>query len=185
MDEHQTPGLKRCLSAGRRCPARALKDSLMINILIAFAVRCLLVGLFLPFSALDKVLNFKLAVEQASQAMPSRALAVFMITGGFCIEVLMSLAVLTGVADRLAALVLAAYCLVTALLWKQFWRKPDFRLSGTSKGREVFWDFLKNVALAGGFLLLAFGSNATDVGYFLRHPLASSHPYEMVGGGLQ
>jgi putative oxidoreductase len=32
----------------------------------------------------------------------------------------MSLAVLTGVADRLAALILAGYCLLTALLWKQF-----------------------------------------------------------------
>ncbi|MGH7002193.1 MAG: DoxX family membrane protein, partial [Stellaceae bacterium] len=135
----------------------------MLSVLIAFAVRCLLVGLFLPFSALDKVLNFKLAIGQAAQAIPSRAFAVFLVASGFCIEVFMSLAVLTGVADRLAALILAGYCLITALLWKQFWSKPDFRLMGASSGRDVFWDFLKNVALAGGVLLLTVGSNATGV----------------------
>ena len=154
-----------------------------MSVLVTFAVRCLLVGLFLPFSALDKVLNFKLALDQASKVMPGRALAVVLIAGGFCIEVFMSLAILTGVADRLAALILAGYCLITALLWKQFWKQPDFRLKGTSNGRDVFWDFLKNVALAGGFLLLAFGSNATGVGNFLHHPLASSHPYEILQAG--
>jgi putative oxidoreductase len=157
----------------------------MLGILIAFAVRCLLVGLFLPFSALDKILNFRAAIDQASQAIPSRALAVLLIASGFCVEVFMSLAILTGVADRLAALILAGYCLITALLWKPFWSKPDFRLKGTSSGRDVFWDFLKNLALAGGFLLLAFGSDATGVGHFLHHPLASSHPYEIIQGGVQ
>lgn len=154
----------------------------MLGVLITFAVRCLLVGLFLPFSALDKVLNFKLAIGQASQTVQSRTFAALLIASGFCIEVFMSLAVLTGVADRLAALILAGYCLITALLWKQFWRQPDFRLKGTSSGREVFWDFLKNLALAGGFLVLAFGSNAAGVSSFVHHPLASSHPYETVQG---
>lgn len=157
----------------------------MMSIFVIFAVRCLLVGLFLPFSALDKVLNFKLAVGQASKALPSRALAALLIAGGFCIEVFMSLAILTGIADRLAALILASYCVVTALLWKQFWKEPDFRLRGKSDGRELFWDFLKNVALAGGFLLLTFGSNATGVTHFLQHPLASSHPYEILKGDAQ
>ena len=152
----------------------------MLAILVAFAVRCLLVGLFLPFSALDKVLNFRAAIGQASQAIPNRLLAGLLIVGGFGIEVFMSLAILSGIADRLAALILAGYCLVTAVLWKQFWNEPDFRLKGPSGGRDVFWDFLKNVALAGGFLFLAFGSDAAGVSRFLHHPLAFSHPYEMV-----
>ena len=132
----------------------------MLSVLIEFAIRCLMVGLFLPFSALDKVLNLKLAISQASQAIPNRVFASLLIAGGFCVEVVMSLAVLTGVADRLAALILAGYCLLTALLWKQFWTKPDFRLKGASNGRDVFWDFLKNAALAGGFLLLACAGEA-------------------------
>lgn len=157
----------------------------MLTVMVAFAVRCLLVSLFLPFSALDKVLNFRAAVDQASQAIPNRVCASLLIAGGLCIEVFMSLAILTGIADRLAALILAGYCLITALLWKQFWTKPDFRLRGASNGRDVFWDFLKNFALAGGFLLLAFGSSGSGIQQFLHHPLASSQPYATVRNSIQ
>jgi putative oxidoreductase len=152
----------------------------VLSILVVFAVRCLLVGLFLPFSALDKILNFEQAIGQAARAIPSRLLATALIACGLGVEVLMSLAVLTGVADRLAAFILASYCIVTALLWKQFWKTPDFRLKGESRGREVFWDFLKNFALAGGFLVLAFGADASGVSRFASDPLASSHPYAVV-----
>jgi putative oxidoreductase len=153
----------------------------MLSILLAFLTRLLLVLLFFPFSAFDKVVNFSLAVGQAQALARTPRLARGLILGGLAIEVFMSLGVLTGVADRFAALVLALYCLVTAALWKQFWRERDFRLVGVSKGREVFWDFLKNLAVAGGFLLLAFGASATSVQAFLRAPLASQHPYAYVG----
>jgi putative oxidoreductase len=148
------------------------------SIWIVLAVRCLLVVLFLPFSALDKILNARQAIDQCKQAIPSRSLAAVLIAVGFGIEVIMSLAILTGLFDRLAAFILAGYCLLTALLWKPFWKAPDFRLKGPSGGREIFWDFLKNFALAGGFLLLAFGSDAAGVRRFWTHPLASSHPYD-------
>lgn len=151
----------------------------MLSILIAFAVRCLLVGLFLPFSALDKVLNFDAAVEQAAQAIPARRLATIAILCGLAVEIVMSLAILTGIADRLAAFILGGYCIITALLWKKFWKTPDFRLKGKSQGRELFWDFLKNFALAGGFFVLAFGSNASSVEHFIANPFTSSHPYTL------
>ena len=149
----------------------------MLSILTAFAVRCFLVALFLPFSALDKILNFKQATSQAAKAIPNRSLAIILIAGGFGIEVVMSLAILTGIADRLAALILAGYCVVTAMLWKQFWKGQNFRLKGEGGGRDMFWDFLKNFALAGGLLLLTFGANASGVGRFISDPFASSHPY--------
>lgn len=149
----------------------------MIGISLIFVARCLLVVLFLPFSALDKILNFNQAVGQASAAVFPRAVGKTLIVAGFGVEVLMSLAILTGFADRFAALILAGYCVVTAVLWKQFWKRPDFRLIGPSRGRETFWDFLKNLALAGGFLMLAFGTNASGVRHFLEAPFASSHPY--------
>jgi putative oxidoreductase len=149
----------------------------MLSVLVVFGVRCLLVAIFLPFSALDKILNFKQAVAQAAQAVSSHVLATALIVCGLGIEIIMPAAILTGVADRLAAFILAGYCIVTALLWKQFWKEQDFRLKGSSAGRELFWDFMKNVALAGGFLLLTFGPNAAAVTRFVRHPLQSSHPY--------
>lgn len=156
-----------------------------MDVIAVLAVRCLLVLLFLPFSALDKILNWQQAVDQAKLGVGSTALARVLIFGGLSVEVLMSLAILTGVADRLAALILAGYCVVTALLWKPFWKAADFRLQGASKGRDVFWDFLKNMALAGGFLLLTTGGTAAGVARFVNHPLASSQPYAMNPSGAQ
>ena len=153
---------------------------ILLSIVVTFAARALLVMLFLPFSALDKILNFKQAVGQAAEAIPNRFLAAIAILAGLGVEILMSLAILAGIADRMAAFILAGYCIVTALLWKQFWKQPDFRLKGASRGRDVFWDFLKNLALAGGFLALAFGANASGFQHFLAQPLASSHPYAQI-----
>jgi putative oxidoreductase len=149
----------------------------MFAILVAFLSRLLLVLLFLPFSALDKLLNFSLAVRQASRQAPGWALPRLLIAAGFAVEVFMSLGVLTGVADRFCAAVLGLYCVVTALLWKPFWSQPDFRLIGVSQGREMFWDFLKNLAVAGGFFVLAFGATAADVETFVHSPFSSHHPY--------
>ena len=73
----------------------------------------------------------------------------------------MSVGVLTGIADRAAAFVLAGYCGMTALLWKQFWRPGDFWVTGESRARNLFWDFLKNTALAGGFLLITAPRGST------------------------
>jgi putative oxidoreductase len=99
---------------------------------------------------------------------------------GVFVEVCMPLAILTGFADRMAGLILAVYCITTALLWKQFWRIGDFALKGPAgKGRELFWDFLKNLSVAGGFLLLTFGATANGVDRFMQAPFASSHPYDL------
>jgi putative oxidoreductase len=143
--------------------------------LVTLAARYLLVMLFFPFSALDKLINFRGAVGQASQIAP-QGLAVCLILVGLSVEILMPLAILTGTADRAAAFILAGYCMVTALLWKQFWKPGDFWRAGDSAARNLFWDFLKNFSLAGGFLVLVAGASG-GVTSFLSHPLASSHPY--------
>jgi putative oxidoreductase len=148
-----------------------------LTILTALLSRILLIVLFLPFSALDKALNFRLAVGQAAQSVSNLSLSVLLIACGFALEVTMSLAVLTGFADRLAASILGLYCVVTAVLWKQFWRQSDFSFRGASGGREVFWDFLKNLSLAGGFLVLAFGADGSGLVRLFEHPLDSTHPY--------
>ena len=150
-----------------------------LSVVFAFAARLLLVLLFLPFSALDKVLNFRGAEAQAAEAVGRNVFATALIILGLSIEVFMSLGVLTGIADRAAAFVLAGYCGATALLWKQFWVPGDFWRAADGKGRALFWDFLKNFALAGGFLILAFGSSARTVEAFFAHPFATSHPYAL------
>jgi putative oxidoreductase len=148
-----------------------------IGFFIELAVRCLLVVLFLPFSALDKIIDFRGAVGQAKQIVPFEAMAASLILVGLAVEIFMSLGIVTGIADRLAAFVLSGYCVVTALLWKQFWATGDFWRAGDSKGRALFWDFLKNLSLAGGLLLLTFGTTGLTVRTFLADPFASSDPY--------
>ena len=141
--------------------------------LVTFLMRLTLVLLFLPFSALDKAVNFKGAEKQASEV--SSGLAPVLIAAGLFVEIVMPLGILTGVADRLAALVMGGYCGVTALLWKQFWRPGDFWSGG--HGRDLFWDFLKNFGLGAGFLFITFGTGPADVGSLLAHPFSSTHPY--------
>ncbi len=144
---------------------------------VTLFVRYLLVMLFLPFSALDKVLNVNGAVTQAQEVFKPRALAGLVLMCGLIIEVIMSLGVVTGFADRLAALIMASYCAATAVLYKRFWAQGDFWASGESKGRNLFWDFLKNFSLGAGFLLIVIGIDGSGLQPFLAHPLASSHPY--------
>jgi putative oxidoreductase len=145
--------------------------------LVALIVRYVLVVLFLPFSALDKIFGFEGAVRQAQEVFKPRPLAAAVLMCGLAIEVIMSLGVVTGFADRMAALVLAAYCAATALLYKRFWAPGDFWAAGDSQGRTLFWDFLKNLSLGAGFLLIVIGTNGSGLRPFLAHPLASSHPY--------
>jgi putative oxidoreductase len=150
------------------------------SILVVIVARYLLVALFFPFSALDKIINFRGAVDQALQAVASKGAATILILFGLGVEILMPLGILSGVADRLASFILAGYCGVTALLWKQFWQPGDFWHAGTSKGRDLFWDFLKNFSLAGGFLLITFGTTSATSDRFFHDPLSSTHPYTQV-----
>ncbi len=145
--------------------------------LAAGIVRYGLVLLFLPFSALDKVLNFPGAVTQAQQVFTPRPLATAVLLGGLGIEVICSLGVVSGVADRAAAFTLAGYCAATALLYKRFWAPGDFWANPDGKGRQLFWDFLKNLSLGAGFLLIVVGTDGLGLKPFLDAPFASSHPY--------
>ena len=146
------------------------------NILI-LVVRYGLVVLFFPASALDKIFNFHGAVKQASEVFKPPWLAGAVIVVGIFVELVMPLGILTGVADRLAAFIMAGYCAVTALLFKRFWQPGDFWQAGDSKGRNLFWDFLKNFSLASGFLLITIGLNGHAWRQFVADPFSSSHPY--------
>ncbi|WP_242873617.1 DoxX family membrane protein [Pseudacidovorax intermedius] len=141
------------------------------------AARCAMVMLFLPFSALDKLLGFGHAVRQAREVFRPLWLARAAIAAGLAVEVLCSLGVVTGVADRAAALMLAAYCVATALLFKRFWQPGDFWRRADGRARGLFWDFLKNLSLGAGFVLLALGPDGRGWQAVVDAPLASSRPY--------
>ena len=156
--------------------AIARENAVTSSDVVILVVRYGLVILFFPASALDKIINFKGAVGQAREVFPG-ALGTLMILAGLFIELVMPLGILTGVADRLAALIMAGYCASTAVLFKRFWQPGDFFHKGQSKGRDLFWDFLKNFSLASGFLLITVGLNGHGLADFFAHPFGSSHPY--------
>ena len=143
----------------------------------ALVVRCGLVLLFLPFSAIDKLFGFPGALAQARQIFRPRPVAVAVLLTGLAIEIVCSLGVVTGIADRAAAFVIAGYCAATAVLFKRFWAQGDFWANADGKGRGLFWDFLKNLSLGAGFLLIVVGTDGSGLAPFLDQPLASSHPY--------
>jgi len=143
----------------------------------ALVVRYGLVLLFLPFSALDKTFGFNHAVRQAQQIFSARPVAIAMILCGLAIEIVCTLGVVTGIADRASAFVIAVYCAVTAVLYKQFWAQGDFWSDPDGTGRTLLWDFLKNLSLGAGFLLIVVGTDGSGLAPFLAHPFASSHPY--------
>ena len=143
---------------------------------VALVVRFGLVLLFLPFSALDKVLGFNHAVRQAQQMFNSRPAAVAMILVGLGVEIFCSLGIVTGIADRASAFLIAGYCAATAVLFKRFWAQGDFWSDPDGKGRSLFWDFLKNLSLGAGFLLIVVGADGSGLAPFLAHPFSSSHP---------
>ena len=145
--------------------------------IVILLVRYGLVVLFFPASALDKILNFKGAVQQVKQVFSADTVATTLILVGLCVELVMPLGILSGIADRLAAFVMAGYCAVTAVLFKRFWEPGDFWARGDSKARDLFWDFLKNFSLASGFLLILVGLDGHAWHAFVADPLASSHPY--------
>lgn len=67
-----------------------------------------------------------------------------------CAEVFGAIAIVLGILPRLAALGLVIYTLVTAFVFHAFWAVPD---ADAAQMQQIH--FLKNLGLAGGFLMLA------------------------------
>ena len=113
--------------------------------------------LIFPFSGLDKILNWDSALKQANSSfLPGGAVLLVLAMG---VEFITPACIVTGWNARPAALLLAAYCAVTALLYHNFWAYPRFWSPG-SAGYPHLWDFLKNFGLVGGLLMVALGSAA-------------------------
>jgi putative oxidoreductase len=133
-------------------------------------LRVFLVILF-PFSGLDKILNWPSAMKQAGSIFWPQG----MLAASIAVEFLAPVCIVTGWHDRFAAFVLAGFCVVTAILFHQFWRYPDFWRFKEGAGLEHLWEFLKNFGLVGGLGLVMLGPQTSSFGQFLGHPLVSTH----------
>jgi putative oxidoreductase len=86
--------------------------------------------------------------------------------------------IVLGIDARAAAVVLAGFCVITALLYHPFWKYPDF-WSKEGAGRAHFWDFLKNFGLVGGLLLVVCAGPPIGFDAIVTHPF-SSPPYQSI-----
>jgi putative oxidoreductase len=120
--------------------------------LLAFIARLCLVVIF-PFSCLNKIFDYQSAMAQAAHGwipLPPGIAALLLVLGGI-LEAVGPPCILFGFYRRQAALLFIFYVVVTAVLFHNFW---SFPFNGDA-WNENFWPFLKNFALAGGFLYIA------------------------------
>ena len=140
--------------------------------LVWYGARVCLVAMF-PFSAVDKVWHWKNSLAQtASDRLPGAKLMLIL---AIVVEFVTPICIVAGVYDRIAAFLLAGFCVVTAFLYHPFWAYPDFwTQSDSSQAREHFWQFLKNFGLVGGLLLVIFAGDLAPTEVVLRAPFTSS-----------
>ena len=141
----------------------------LIDDYVPLLLRVFLVALF-PFSALDKVVNWASAMKQAGGGPFAPA----MLVAAVVVETVAPVCIVLGWHDRLAAFVLAGFCAVTAVLYHQFWRFPDFWRFQEGEGLQHFWEFLKNFGLVGGLGLVMLAPRTLPLGEVVRDPLAST-----------
>lgn len=141
-----------------------------VNDYVPLLLRVFLVVLF-PFSAVDKMVNWPAAMRQAGGVPWPRA----MLGASIIVELGAPACIVTGWHDRFAAGVLAGFCVITAILFHQFWRFSDFWRFEEGEGLQHFWDFLKNFGLVGGLGLIALSPQTLSVSQALQHPFASTH----------
>jgi putative oxidoreductase len=144
--------------------------NLLNLVALPLIARVCLVVMF-PFSALDKIAHWKEAMQQAvSSFLPGGAVLLVI---AIVVECATPVCIVIGWHDRLAAFILAGFCVVTALLYHPFWNYPNF-WSKKGEGRSHFWDFLKNFGLVGGLLLITIGGTPVSTSSVLSHPLSSA-----------
>lgn len=143
---------------------------------IPILIRVCLVALF-PFSALDKIVFWKDALAQADSSFLPKSSGPPLLATAIVVEAVAPFCIVVGWHDRIAALILALFCVVTAILYHPFWKFPDFWKPGDSAARSHFWDFLKNFGLVGGLLLVTFMAQLVPADVIARRPLSSTGVY--------
>lgn len=112
--------------------------------------RILIAALFIP-AGLGKIMGFEGTVGYiAAKGLPLPALAA---AGAIAVEVGVTLALLLGYKARWAALILALFTIVSAVIFHNYWAVPADQQMAQSI------NFYKNLAIAGGLLfVVAFGA---------------------------
>ena len=140
---------------------------------VPLLARICLVAIF-PFSGLDKIAHWNNALKQADSSIVPKAAGPAMLMAAMLVEFITPACIVLGWHDRLAAFVLAGYCVVSGLLYHRFWLYPDFWSPSDKEGNRHFWDFVKNFGIVGGLLLLLIGGDPVPLSDVLEDPLGSA-----------
>src|SRR3954447_23226122 len=116
----------------------------------------ILLSLIFLLSAAGKAFGFTATAGMMSQkGFPAASL---FLAGAIVLEILGGLAVLTGYKSRLGAAALIFFLIPTTLIFHNFWA-----FQGMEQQMQMA-NFLKNVAIAGGLLLvIAFGPGRLSI----------------------
>lgn len=132
-------------------------ESLINDIAIVIAKICI-VAIF-PFSTIDKIINWKSALKQANSSfLPGGPILLIL---AMIVEIVTPICIVFNIYPGWAALVLAGYCAVTAILYHNFWSYPRF-WAADSEGHSHIWDFFKNFAIVGGCIFIILGSEVVS-----------------------
>lgn len=143
---------------------------------IPLLARISLVILF-PFSGLDKIVHWGAALKQANSSPVGGG--GFLLVAAIIVEFVTPLCIVIGWYERIAAMVLAAFCVVTAILYHPFWKFPGFWSGKNPEGLDHFWDFLKNFGLVGGLLLVVIGGPAIPADALGHRVLSPAPPFSI------
>ena len=114
----------------------------------AIAARFCLALIFLA-NGLGVVDQSRAASELAAHGMPTALVPVFMLAGR-ALQIVAGTALVLGVRERLAAFALAAFLVPATLVAHDFWASAE-----TERAAQLV-NFLKNAAMLGGLLFVAF-----------------------------
>jgi len=107
----------------------------------------ILISVIFLLSGITKVMNFSgMVAFMASKGMPMPNV---MIAGALIVEILGALCLITGFQTRIASLIMFLYVIAATLMFHNFWT-----MQGAMRTDNQV-NFLKNVAIMGGLLMVA------------------------------
>src|SRR5690348_17526667 len=109
--------------------------------LIPIVIRVCLVVLF-PFSALDKIVFWKDASAQADSSFLPKSSGPPLLVAAIIVEGVAPFCIVVGWHDRIAALVVAVFCVVTGVVYHPFGKFRGCWEAGDSVARSQVWELL-------------------------------------------
>lgn len=107
----------------------------------------ILISVIFLLSGIVKVMNFSgMVAFMAAKGMP---LPDVMIAGALIVEILGALCLITGFQTRIASLIMFLYLIPTTLMFHNFWTMQGAMRTDNQA------NFLKNLAIMGGLLMVA------------------------------